>query len=154
MKADLGQLNVLITRYEKAQFTVNRRLTAMIRELMRDEITIDQYATLRYLRGVGVCTSTELADIFCVGKSSITAITSRLFDKHLIERQQDDKDRRVTLLRLTEEGRRAADLIETEIKGLIACLLAHFETDEAMAFIATYEKLARVVAQSAGDGEE
>ncbi|MUT66586.1 MarR family transcriptional regulator [Paenibacillus sp. NEAU-GSW1] len=142
-------LQQIIQRYEKANFTVNRRLNAMIRDLMPEGLTVDQFGTIRYLRGAGVCTSSELADIFCVGKSSITAIISRLFDKQLIERIPDEKDRRVTLLRLTEEGERVSDLVEKEIEKMIACFMNHFSLEECMAFINTFEKLAEVMTEQA-----
>ncbi|WP_336774843.1 MarR family winged helix-turn-helix transcriptional regulator [Paenibacillus sp. MMO-58] len=147
----LGQI---IRRYEGAHFTVHRRLTAMFRDLMPEDLTFDQSSTLRYLRTMGVCTSTELADAFCVGKSSITAIITRLFDKQLLERIPDEKDRRVTLLRLTEEGQRMADAVEVKIQEVIAKYLKHFNEKEALAFIETYEKLAMVMSQPLGDGEE
>ncbi|GGG73793.1 MarR family winged helix-turn-helix transcriptional regulator [Paenibacillus radicis (ex Gao et al. 2016)] len=141
-------LKQIISRYESVHFTVNTRLTAMIRELMPEALTVDQFATLRYLRSVGVAKSTDLADIFCVGKSSITAITTRLFDKNLIERHPDEKDRRVTLLRLTEEGKRLSDSIEDEIQKMISKFLNHFEEEEALQFINTFEKLAKVMTET------
>lgn len=66
---DRASLKQLIDRYEAANFLVNRRLNAMIRELMPDDLTVDQFATLRYLHSKEMSTSSELADIFCVGKA-------------------------------------------------------------------------------------
>lgn len=139
---DRPLLNDIIRRYEAANFLVNRRLNAMIREMMPGELTIDQFATLRYLRKQGKSTSSELADIFCVGKSSITAIVNRLFDKNLIKRLPDDKDRRVTYLALTEEGERISDELEGEIQKLLAKYIQPFHEEEALSFIQTFEKLA------------
>ncbi|GLX70038.1 MarR family winged helix-turn-helix transcriptional regulator [Paenibacillus glycanilyticus] len=154
MVLDNDMLGQIIRRYEGAHFAVHRRLTAMFRDLMPEELTFEQSATIRYLRTVETCTSTELADVFCVGKSSITAIITRLFDKQLLERLPDEKDRRVTLLRLTEEGKRTADAVELQIQEVIAKYMQHFDEQEALAFIETYEKLALVMSQPPGDGEE
>ncbi|WNQ11363.1 MarR family transcriptional regulator [Paenibacillus aurantius] len=138
-------LRQLIERYERATFVVNRRLNAMIKERMEEELTLDQYSTIRYIRGRGSCTSSELADSFCVGKSSITAIVNRLADKDLIRRLPDEKDRRVTYLTLTEEGERLAQAGEEKIQELLSGYLQHFDEEEARQFIQTYEKLARVL---------
>lgn len=154
MAIDNELLESIIRRYEEAHFSVHRRLTGMFRDLVPEELTIEQYSTLRHLRTNEVCTSTELADIFCVGKSSITAIITRLFDKQLIERLPDEKDRRVTLLKLTDEGKRVTDVVEGKMQQIIATFLQHFEEKEALAFMETFEKLARVMSQSFGDGEE
>ncbi|GGF92673.1 MarR family winged helix-turn-helix transcriptional regulator [Paenibacillus abyssi] len=141
----------IIRRYEQANFTVNRRLNALIRELMQEELTIDQYSTIRYIREHERATSSELADIFCVGKSSITAIITRLSDKELIRRVPDEKDRRVTYLMLTEEGKRLSDTMEEKMQELLAKYIRHFSEQEGLAFIETYEKLARVLMEP---GEE
>ncbi|CAM4283713.1 MarR family winged helix-turn-helix transcriptional regulator [Paenibacillus tarimensis] len=142
---DKQLLASIIGRYEEVSFTVNRRLNALIRRGMGEELTLDQYSTIRYIRKRGRCTSSELADIFCVGKSSITAIITRLSDKKMIERVQDDKDRRVTYLSLTEEGERTADEIEERIQELLTNYISHFDNEEAIRFIETYEKLGRLL---------
>lgn len=61
---DRALLKQIIDRYEAATFLVNRRLNAMIRELMPDDLTIDQFSTLRYLHSSKRSTPSELADIF------------------------------------------------------------------------------------------
>ncbi|TYP71239.1 MarR family winged helix-turn-helix transcriptional regulator [Paenibacillus methanolicus] len=138
-------LRELIVRYQDVFFSVNSKLDAVLKDHMPDGLTIDQYATLRYIRDNGPCTSSELADIFCVGKSSITAIVNRLFEKELIERVPHKKDRRVTHLNLTEEGSRVTNDMEERIQRALAPYLDQFEAEEAMAFINTFEKLARVL---------
>jgi len=140
---DRASLKQLIDRYEAANFLVNRRLNSMIRELMPDGLTVDQFSTLRYLRFREMSTSSELADIFCVGKSSITAIITRLFDKNLIQRLPDEKDRRVIYLALTEEGKQVCDLMEDKIQVLLAKYINRFDEQEANCFIETFEKLAK-----------
>ena len=145
-------LKQLINRYEAAHFTVYRRLGALIKEQMDGSMTIDQYSVIKYIRERGRCTSSELAEMFCVGKSSITAIISRLFDKRLIQRKADEKDRRVTYLSLTSEGEQLAETLEGKIQRMLSSIMNHFHEQEARAFIETYEKLARVLAQPDGKG--
>ncbi len=143
-------LKQIINRYEAADFIVHRRLNAMIRDLMTDTLTVDQFSALRYLRLNGKTKSSELADIFCVGKSSITAIMTRLFDKDLIERFPDERDRRVIYMDLTPEGVRLCELLEERIQTLLASYITQFDAPEALRFIETYEKLA---GRMLGNGE-
>jgi DNA-binding MarR family transcriptional regulator len=147
---DKALLKQIVNRYEAADFVVHRRLNAMIRDLMLESLTIDQFSTLRYLRINGQSTSSELADMFCVGKSSITAITTRLFEKDLIERIPDEHDRRVTHLGLTSEGVRLCEMLEDRVEGLLARFMTKFDQAEALGFIETYEKLASCMLK---DGE-
>ena len=144
-------LQQIISRYENAHFTVNRSPNALLRDLVPEELTIDQVFVMRYLSKKGKSTSSELAESFCVGKSSITAIITRLFDKHLIKRIPDDKDRRVTYIELTEEGSRVTDEMDDKIGRLLSGYIAQFEQREAETFIATFERLAEVLADKRDD---
>ncbi|MBD3920853.1 MarR family transcriptional regulator [Paenibacillus sp. PR3] len=150
---DKEQLSKLIDRYLASSFTVNRRLSAITRDLLPDELTLDQSAALRYLRDNGCTTSSELAEIFCVGKSSITAIITRLSDKSLIERVPDEKDRRVTYLKATPEGERLTRQFDSKLEEMLCEYLSHFTDQEAFGFIELYEKLAAALVQARAESE-
>ncbi|RIX51233.1 MarR family transcriptional regulator [Paenibacillus nanensis] len=145
MQSDDKQLKEWIHRYEMAGFIVERRMHAMVRDLMPEELTVDQFRALRYLRHNEQSTASDVAEIFCVGKSSITAIMTRLSDKGLIQRIPDEKDRRVTYLVLTKEGMRLCDQMEDRVQSVLAGIIDQFDEKEAVAFIETFEKLAKVV---------
>lgn len=145
MEKDLCLLKSLIQRYEVANFVVERGLHVKVKDLMPEELTVDQFKTLRFLRHNANSTASELAQFFCVGKSSITAIITRLSDKGLLDRVPDDDDRRVIHLKLTEEGERISSLLEERVQNVLADIIEHFDEKEAIAFIETFEKLAKVV---------
>lgn len=134
-----------IERYKTAMFTINRRMSALIRDLMPEDLTVDQYSILSSIQSQGRCTHSELAEIFCVGKSSITAIISRLFDKNLIRRIPDEKDRRVVYLALTEDGESVTRETDAKLESLLAGYLGHFTEEGIEQFMQTYEKLASVL---------
>lgn len=145
-RLDQELLTSIIRRYEDVSFHVHRRLNALLRRSIGDEeITLDQYSALRYLRKHGRATTSELSDSFCVGKSTITSIMTRLFDKRLIERTPDDRDRRILYLSLTDKGRQLADVIDARIRERLSAVMNHFGRLEALQFIETFEKLAEVL---------
>jgi len=137
----------IIRRYETTMFIVNRRVNAFIRELIPEELTIDQFSMLRKINEQGSVTSSELAEWFCVGKSSITAIITRLADKGLLQRRPDSKDRRVTHLELTGEGKELTETLDQKIQEMLGMYLQHFELEEAMQFMYLFEKLGRVLSE-------
>ncbi|MCR2805259.1 MarR family winged helix-turn-helix transcriptional regulator [Paenibacillus soyae] len=145
MESSQQQLKEWIRRYEMADFTVERRMHAKVKDLMPEELTVDQFQMLRYLRHHERSTASELAEVFCVGKSSVTAIITRLSDKGLINRLPEEKDRRVINIVLTEEGIRICDLMEDQVQNVLAGIIDQFDEKEAIAFIETFEKLARAV---------
>jgi len=147
---DKQLLKEIITRYESASFTVNRMINVMVRELLPENLTAEQLEVLRYIRERGMCTSSELADYFLVGKSSITAIVTRLADKSWIQRHPDEKDRRVTYLALTSAGKQLVAENQELVENLLARYMLHFSDTEAKSFIETFEKFARLLVQEEG----
>jgi DNA-binding MarR family transcriptional regulator len=142
----------LIRRYERAHFTVERKLYALLKDLMPEELTVDQFNMIRFMQFNGRSTPSELAEVFGVGKSSITAIISRLSDKGLIRRLSEESDRRIVILTLTEEGRRLCESIDARVETMLAGIMNHFGEQEAEQFISTFEKLGDVISGTAGLG--
>lgn len=148
----------LIRRYERAHFTVERKLYALLKDLMPEELTVDQFNMIRFMQFNGRSTPSELAEVFGVGKSSITAIVSRLSDKGLIRRLTEESDRRIVILVLTEEGNLLCESIDARVEEMLAGIMNHFDEQEAEQFISTFEKLGNVMSGTAGfgshDGQE
>ncbi|MGM7722623.1 MarR family transcriptional regulator [uncultured Metabacillus sp.] len=139
------QIEDLINRYLSVSFSVTKKGENLIKDSIGEEITNDQHYTLRYIHQAGTCTSTELAEVFEVKKSAITAIINRLTDKELIKRTRDENDRRVIYLTLTEKGEALYKKTEDKICNLVGSILTSFEESEIVAFIETYEKLDRLL---------
>lgn len=135
------QIDDLINRYLTVSFSVTKKAENLIRESIGDTITNDQHYTLRYIHKVGMCTSTELSEIFDVKKSAITAIINRLTEKDLIKRTRDENDRRVIYLTLSEKGRELFKKTEEKIHILVESIITSFDENEIVSFIETYEKL-------------
>lgn len=131
----------LVDRYISVSFSVNKTGENLVKCQLGDDLTNDQHYTLRYIHHSENCTSTELAEVFDVKKSAITAIITRLFEKGLIERTRDEKDRRVVYLTLSEKGRELFSETEERISKLVESFIKKFDQQEIEQFITTYEKL-------------
>jgi len=57
----------------------------------------------------------HIADVLRCDRSAVTWITDRLEERGYVERRGSDRDRRVTLLVLTDEGRRVRDDIRARL---------------------------------------
>ncbi|WP_409291194.1 MarR family winged helix-turn-helix transcriptional regulator [Peribacillus sp. SCS-37] len=135
----------LADRYILTSFSVTKTGESLLKCQMGDEVTSDQHYMLRYIYKSRECTSTELAEVFEVKKSAITAIINRLWEKDLIERTRDEKDRRVVYLSLTEKGEAMYLEAEERIYLLVESLISRFEQEEIEKFLETYEKLNKVL---------
>ncbi|MCH1625632.1 MarR family winged helix-turn-helix transcriptional regulator [Ferdinandcohnia quinoae] len=135
----------LVDRYLAVSFSVEKKAEALVKEQIGNDLTSDQYYTLRYINNMESCTSTELAEVFDVKKSAITAIITRMWEKGLIQRTRDENDRRVVYLSLTVKGKELFVKTEERIYKLVESFITKFEQAEIEQFIETYERLNQIL---------
>ena len=89
-----------------ALIRARERVMAPIRAMLSSSgITEQQWRVLRVLSEAGPIDATELSDRACLLLPSLTRITRALADQGLINRTQDNTDRRKQTLTITPEGR-------------------------------------------------
>ncbi|KAA9021758.1 MarR family winged helix-turn-helix transcriptional regulator [Niallia endozanthoxylica] len=142
---DETSIKKLVDQYIDLNFSIEKNVENMIKGQISGDLTNDQQYMLRYINKVEVCTSSELAEIFHVKKSAITAIINRLWDKGLIQRTRDEKDRRIVYLTLTDAGKAMFNQSEARIHKLVASFITQFDQEEIEAFMKTYEKLNTII---------
>lgn len=142
---DNQRIQELINRYIRVSFSVTKKAEFLIKDQIGSDLTYDQHYTLRYIRQKQNCTSTELAEVFAVNKSAVTAIITRLADRELIERTRDERDRRVVYLSLTDKGSALFNDCETRVHQLVENVITQFNDEEINSFIQTYEKLEKLL---------
>ncbi len=145
-----GNIHDLVERYLSVSFIVMRKAAALVKCELDEDMTNDQYYLLRYIKKKAKCTSTELASMFGVNKSAITAMTNRLVKKGLIQRMRNQNDRRVVYLTLTERGNEWITETEEKIHKLVESFITKFSEREIETFIQTYEKLACILQEMEG----
>lgn len=141
LQMDENNIKYLVDQYIYLSFSVTKKAESLIKEQISSDLTNEQHYTLRYINHVGSCTSSQLADVFEVKKSAITAIVNRMWEKGLINRKRDPNDRRIVYLSLSEQGKELFDKTEQRIYTLVESFITQFEQSEIEQFIATYEKL-------------
>ncbi|MDH6368289.1 DNA-binding MarR family transcriptional regulator [Paenibacillus sp. PastF-3] len=139
-----------INRYMDAYMMVTRQVAARIKDSIAADTTNDQYQILRLINAQEQCTSTYLAETFCVGKSSITAIINRLVQAGIIERTRDENDRRQVYLSMSEHGKKVFEAAESQVHEVVAPYLFHFEKKDIETFIMMFEKLASLIQNDNG----
>jgi DNA-binding MarR family transcriptional regulator len=74
----------------------------------------------------------DIARVFGVGRSLVTAELTRLHDAGLIRMRQSEGDRRKTELSLTREGEQTRELIRRELTSLAHERLGDFSQEEIL----------------------
>lgn len=143
-----NEIKALVDKYISLSFSVNKIGESLVKEQLDSDLTSDQHYMLRYMYNKGTCTSSELADVFSVKKSAITAIITRLWTKGFITRTRDENDRRVVYLTLTDKGNQLYVQTETRIQKLVESIITKFDLAEIHSFIDSYEKLHQVLVET------
>jgi DNA-binding MarR family transcriptional regulator len=87
------------------------------------DLTMPQIKALYLMVIWGSATSTALAKAFAVGLPSVTRLVDRLVERGLVLREEDPRDRRVTHMTPTADGRRVIeDLVSYKREYLSAAL--------------------------------
>lgn len=143
----MSNYQAAIDRYISAHFVVTKGISAWITQITPQTLTNEQYQVLGVLYERKCCTSTELAEVFMVGKSSITAIITRLVEHGYVERASNTQDRRQIYLSLTKLGEEIFKESEAKLFDMISKVLVHFSADEIELFVSKYEKLAQIIGE-------
>ncbi len=137
----------LIQRYMSAQSTVMKQLFQQLDQSTPNMMTPEQFQTICIIYDHGTCTPTCLADTLMVGKSSVTAIVSRLAGRGLVERTRDDSDRRQVYLSLTETGQETYQQMSAKVQAIVSSYLTYFQEEEIESFISKFERLAKLMVE-------
>ena len=94
-----------------------------------ENISLGEFFALRSVLHRDICTMQDIAKSAVVTKSGATRIVSRLVDKGLAHREQDQKDGRICCVTLTEEGKSLLNRIEDQLMNKIKTILAAMDPD-------------------------
>ena len=105
----------------------------------------DVLATLRRNGKNGVLTPTEIASAALVSPSGLTHRLTQLEKMGHIIRQNDPNDRRSSLVRLTPQGRKIADIAIERISEHATQMVSSFAADEVQVLNTVLDKVLAVI---------
>lgn len=147
------KLKELVETYTSSMNEVSRRFTMLMNENIHEDLTYDQFCTLRYIRINQPCTSSDIAQEFSIGKSAVTAQVNRLFEKGIVQRKQDEEDRRVIFLVLTVAGDTIMEKANEKLHEILGDILKEFSEDEVESFIGSLQKLVSILREREIEGD-
>ncbi|MGW2554380.1 MarR family winged helix-turn-helix transcriptional regulator [Streptomyces sp. NPDC001635] len=122
----------------RAVLTASRLLVSVsARSLaeVEERVTLPQFRMLVVLALQGATKLVALADLLQVAPSTAMRMVDRLIAAGLADRQTNPDNRRETLLRLTDEGRKAVDDVTARRRAEIAAIVAQLAPGQRAALI-------------------
>jgi len=109
---------------------INMTTLETLRYLREYRLTAPQLRGLRFLKQHEDCLVGDLANGLAVSYPAASKLASRLIDRGLTQRRDDEADRRNTRLRVTLKGVRVLEIIEEKRRTEIAQIFVRLEEDE------------------------
>lgn len=134
-----------VDRLEQAALPIIRKIGSELSRVCDLELTGPQYGLINMIDLDGPCMATKLAEKLDVKPSAITVMIDRLVGRGYVVRQNDDKDRRVIFVQLTEEGKKALYHVHEARSQIIGRYLAGLEQQEMDTLLDIVEKLAGLI---------
>jgi DNA-binding MarR family transcriptional regulator len=130
---------------------LNRIVAAEVRREAGEETTMPQFRVLAHL-SAGPLTLSALAKKRRVSLQSMSELVQALVERGWVVRTPDPKDRRQSLLNLTNEGRAHYERAQAQTLERLAPLMAQLTPEELAAVRMALPALRRVLIQEEEDG--
>lgn len=119
----------------------HQRASAIFQTHMAEGLTPQQYAALVKIRDFGSVSQNQLGRAVAMDPATSQGVVQRLIAKHLVQRRNDPRDRRRTLLTLTPVGDALAQKLIPLGRTITAETLEPMSKDEQAAFLELLKKL-------------
>ncbi|HYF01550.1 MAG TPA: MarR family transcriptional regulator [Planctomycetota bacterium] len=136
LQHELKQSRPFPTLEEEALLSIQRTAAVLGRALgdvlKPYELSAAQYNVLRILRGAGepgLCRY-EVGDRLVTPVPDVTRLIDRLEARGLVARTRDEVDRRQSRARITDEGLRLLEQLDTEIQQRQKAVLGHVQAED------------------------
>lgn len=139
---------------ERIQTAIANTMRKLGPEIMRHKelgLTGPQFHLMQLIARAGPCNITHLAEQMEVKPSAITFMVDRLVHSGFVSRLNDEHDRRVVLISMTEKGREVLNEAQRRANRVIVRYFSRLEPNELEFLVAVLDKLANIASTTDGD---
>jgi DNA-binding MarR family transcriptional regulator len=134
--------DTLATQFIEVMFKTSRLFRGKMRYSSPiAHLSFLQIQTLAYLKIKNNAQMGEIADHFHIELPSATSLLNKLVSLQLVKRHQDERDRRLVRIVLTEEGDNMLAQARKEKESHVTRLLSYLTTEERQELLRLMEKL-------------
>jgi DNA-binding MarR family transcriptional regulator len=110
-----------------------------------NDLSSSHLQILFYLEDMGVQPMTEIGKHLQINKSNLTPLVQKLIDRHLVERIQDNKDRRYVKIGLTKDGFMQLEEQKSKIAENLKIKLSNLKPDEMQRFAVSLAEVKNIM---------
>lgn len=117
-----------------------RRIIAERARMLHPELTPVAYSMLMALNDSGSRRASDLVELFSIDKGAVSRQVQSLLELGLIERTQDEEDRRAMILSISEEGSRRLAAIARDRRHVLSSRLGGWTDEELTGFVRAMQR--------------
>jgi len=125
-------------RFLKMYFNSSREV---YEEINFKEITGKQFKYLKLIRKHDKSTYSELAELFCISKPTLTETINKFLDAGLVQKTRSSEDQRVYYISLTKRGEILAMTNELESKRAVGKIFERLNEEEIKIVVELFNKM-------------
>ena len=143
-------LDTLAARMQQLTYTIIRSYELCDQwVIVPHGLTVSQGYTLLAFHPQEAVSMSDLSESMGLANSTMTRMVDQLVRKGLVQREPDDRDRRVILVKLAHEGREVRGALEMEFQEFFKLVLQEIKEDERSAVLDAMEKITDAVGKAA-----
>jgi DNA-binding MarR family transcriptional regulator len=117
-------------------------------------VTVPQLKSLFFISHEGTTNLSKLASRLGTTPTNVTGIVDRLLKKGLLTRTESGQDRRILLLKLTEDGEKLVAKLRERRRGYMSEVLDHMSQDELAVLVQGLTFMAKAAENQERESEE
>lgn len=114
----------------------------------------NELLALVHVYRVGETTMSRIAEYVGVPLNTATGIANRLEKRGLVQRWRSVQDKRVMVVRITDEGARQVAEVMGTMGGLVGALFEDLSDEERLVLLKVVKRLPALLEREGGDGKE
>ncbi len=101
-------------------------------EAYKDGLTFNDVSLLYLAKTKGGVTITDVANHLDISKSTVVEMVEKLASRGLVVKEKSQSDRRLTVVKITEEGEKALEKVRERYRASIERIIARTGDDECV----------------------
>lgn len=130
-----------ISEMDKIVYELHKKLFAQITEGIDLPVTSTHLYMLIFIREQGECMVTDIAHYLGVTLGAVTSIVDRLYDFGLVIRNRSETDRRLVIIKLSEEGQELLRKIDMKRKQIFDFCFKDIDQKEIIILSSIMERI-------------
>lgn len=121
--------------------SVGKHFTNARKGFKQANVSGPEFFLLRHIQMQGPRSISQLADQLALNQATVSNVVNSAQQKELVRKKKDSEDRRITIIQITDKGKKTVDQLQQQRFERLRNILNHLSTDELRTLEQIFSKL-------------